>query len=56
MTTKKTAKQEETEVAEPGLTPKERRAELNRQFEEADEKGKAEIIEETQIGLQVRGY
>ena len=41
---------------EPGLSPKEQRARLNRQFEEADEKGKAAIIDETQVGLQVRGY
>lgn len=37
-------------------TPKDRRAELNRQFEKADEDGKAAIIDETQVGLQVRGY
>lgn len=41
---------------EPGPSPKEKRAELNKQFEEADEKGKAAIIDETQVGLQVRGY
>jgi len=41
---------------EPGAPPKERRAEINRQFDEADEKAKAAIIDETQIGLQVRGY
>jgi hypothetical protein len=40
----------------PGPSPKEQRAKLNRQFEEADEKGKAAIIDETQVGLQVRGY
>lgn len=41
---------------EPGPTPKEQRAKLNEQFEKADEKGKAAIIDETQVGLQVRGY
>lgn len=41
---------------EPTLSPKEKRAELNEQFEKADEEGKAAIIEETQLGLQVRGY
>ena len=40
----------------PGPTPKEQRAALNKKFEEADEKGKAAIIEETQLGLQIRGY
>lgn len=40
----------------PGPSPKEQRAKLNRQFDEADEKGKAAIIDETQVGLQVRGY
>jgi hypothetical protein len=39
-----------------GLTPKEQRAEINKQFEAADDKGKAAIIEATQVGLQVRGY
>lgn len=41
---------------EPGPSPKEQRAKLNEQFEAADEKGKAAIIEETQAGLGVRGY
>lgn len=41
---------------EPGLSPKEQRAKINEQFEAADEKGKAAIIEETQAGLGVRGY
>jgi hypothetical protein len=40
----------------PGLSPKEQRARINAQFDEADEKGKAAIIEETQTGLGVRGY
>lgn len=40
----------------PGPSAKERRAELNKQFEEADDKGKAAIIDETQAGLGVRGY
>jgi len=39
-----------------GPSPKEQRAKLNEQFENADEKGKAAIIDETQVGLQVRGY
>lgn len=62
MTTKKpAAKKESAHTPQTGmetapLTPKEKRAELNKQFEEADEAGKAAIIEETQIGLQVRGY
>lgn len=41
---------------EPGPSPKERRAELNAQFEKADAKARAAIIEETQAGLGVRGY
>lgn len=41
---------------EPGPSARERREELNRTFEKADEKGKAAIIDETQVGLQVRGY
>lgn len=41
---------------EPGLSPKEQRAALNAQFEAADEKGQAAIIDETQAGLGVRGY
>lgn len=41
---------------EPGLSPKEQRAALNDQFAKADEKGQAAIIDETQVGLQVRGY
>ena len=40
----------------PGPSPKEQRAKLNEQFEKADEKGKAAIIDETQAGLGVRGY
>jgi hypothetical protein len=40
----------------PGPSPKEQRAALNKQFEEADEKGKAAIIDETQAGLGIRGY
>lgn len=42
--------------AEPGPTPKERRAEINRQFAEADDKARAALTEEAQVGLQVRGY
>lgn len=41
---------------EPGLSPKEQRAALNEQFAKADEQGQAAIIDETQVGLQVRGY
>lgn len=41
---------------EPGLSPKEERAKLNEQFAKADEEGKAAILEETKVGLQVRGY
>jgi hypothetical protein len=41
---------------EPGPSPKEQRAKLNAQFEKADEEGRAAIIDETQVGLQVRGY
>lgn len=41
---------------EAGPSPKEQRAAINKQFEEADEKGKAAIIDETQAGLGVRGY
>jgi hypothetical protein len=40
----------------PGSSPKEQRAALNKQFEEADEKGRAAIIDETQAGLGIRGY
>jgi hypothetical protein len=41
---------------EPGASPKEQRAKLNEQFEAADEKARQAIIDETQVGLQVRGY
>jgi hypothetical protein len=41
---------------EPGPSPKEQRAKLNAQFEAADEKARQAIIDETQAGLQVRGY
>jgi hypothetical protein len=41
---------------EPGPTPREQRDKLNAEFEKANEKGKAAIIDETQVGLQVRGY
>jgi hypothetical protein len=40
----------------PGPSPKEQRAKLNEQFEKADEKARQAIIDETQVGLQVRGY
>jgi sRNA-binding protein len=40
----------------PGPSPKEQRAAINEQFEAADEKGRAAIIDETQAGLGVRGY
>lgn len=41
---------------EAGPSPKEQRDALNKKFEEADEKGKAAIIDETQVGLGIRGY
>lgn len=41
---------------EPGLSPKEQRAALNEQFAKADEQGKADIIDETQSILGVRGF
>lgn len=41
---------------EPGPSPREQRDKLNAAFEKADEKGQAAIIDETQVGLQVRGY
>lgn len=41
---------------EPGLTPAQERERLNEQFAKADAKGQAAIIDETQVGLQVRGY
>lgn len=47
---------EKLDEAQAAQSPKDRRAELNKQFEEADEKGKAAIIDETQAGLGVRGY
>jgi hypothetical protein len=40
----------------PGPSPKEQRAALNKQFAEADAKGQAAIIDETQAGLGIRGY
>jgi type II secretory pathway component HofQ len=40
----------------PGPSPKEQRAKLNEQFEKADEKARQAIIDETQVGLQVRGW
>lgn len=57
MTTKnaKTKPEAEEAPAVP-VAPKDARAELNRQFAEADEKGKAEIIEEVQASLGVRGF
>ena len=53
--TKKT-EEKEPQVAAPGLSPKEARAALNKQFSDADDEGKAAIIEETQAGLGVRGF
>lgn len=41
---------------EQGPTAREKREEVNRTFAKADAKGQAAIIEETQVGLQVRGY
>lgn len=38
------------------LTPAQEREALNKQFAEADEKGQAQIINDTQVGLQIRGY
>lgn len=52
----KSADTEVTAISEAVPSPKEQRAALNKQFEEADEKGRAAIIEETQAGLGIRGY